>query len=84
MEWSLEWCDELTGFIVACTLVLPSKHISDLSFQSVLKKFPKREFAAAVDRAQITQCEEKLGIKLDDFVTLSLTAMQSIADEIGL
>jgi len=91
MEWSLECCDELTGFIVACTLVLPSKHLSDLSVQSVLKKFgPKnlpagrQGFCRAVDRSQISQCKEKLGIKLEDFVQIALSAMQSIAPEIGL
>lgn len=84
MEWALECCDELTGFIVACSLVLPSKKISDLTVESILKKFPKKEFARAVDRSQITQCEEKLGIKLPDFVQIALTAMQGIASEIGL
>lgn len=84
MEWALECCDELTGFIVACTLVLPSKKIADLSVESVLKKFPKKEFAKAVDRSQIGLCEEKLGIKLPDFVQISLSAMQSISSQIGL
>ncbi|MDP1743202.1 MAG: phosphohydrolase [Candidatus Amesbacteria bacterium] len=84
MEWSLECCDELTGFIVACTLVLPSRKIVDLSVESVLKKFPKKEFAKAVNRSQIAQCEEKLGIKPPDFVSIALSAMQSIASEIGL
>ena len=84
MEWALECCDELTGFIVACTLVLPSRKIADLSVESVVKKFPKKEFAKAVNRSQIAQCEEKLGIKLADFVGMALTAMQAIADQIGL
>ncbi len=84
MEWALECCDELTGFIVACTLVLPSKKIADLSVESVLKKFPKKEFAKAVDRSQIGLCEEKLGIKLPDFVGIALSAMQSISSQIGL
>lgn len=84
MEWALECCDELTGFIVACSLVLPSKKISDLTVESILKKFPKKEFARAVDRSQIAQCEEKLGIKLPDFVQIALTAMQNIANQIGL
>ncbi len=84
MEWSLECCDELTGFIVACTLVLPSKKIADLSVESVVKKFPKKEFAKAVNRSQIAQCEEKLGIKLNDFVGIALSAMQGIANDIGL
>ena len=84
MEWALECCDELTGFIVACTLVLPSKKIADLSVESILKKFPKKEFAKAVDRSQIGLCEEKLGIPLPEFVGIALTSMQSIAGAIGL
>jgi predicted hydrolase (HD superfamily) len=84
MEWSLECCDELTGFIVACTLVSPSRKISDLSVESILKKFPQKAFAAAVDRSQISQCEAKLGIKLDEFVSLALKSMQKISLELGL
>ncbi len=84
MEWALECCDELTGFIVACSLVLPSQKIADLSVESILKKFPKREFAKPVDRTQIAQCEEKLGIPLPEFVQITLSAMQHIAPEIGL
>ncbi|MEK7091225.1 MAG: phosphohydrolase [Patescibacteria group bacterium] len=84
MQWSLFCCDELTGLIVASALVLPSKHLSDLSVQSVLKKFPQKAFAAGVKREDIQQCEEHLGIKLEDFVSLALSAMQSIAPEVGL
>ena len=84
MQWSLFCCDELTGLIVACALVLPSKHLSDLSVLSVLKKFSQKSFAAGVKREDIQQCEEHLGIKLEDFVSLALSAMQSIAPKIGL
>lgn len=84
MEWSLECCDELTGFIVACTLVTPSKKITGLSTESVLKKLPKKDFAAAVDRSQISQCDEKLGIKLEDFVSIALHSMKSISSDFGL
>ncbi len=84
MQWALFCCDELTGLIVACALVLPSKHLSDLSVSSVLKKFPQKSFAAGVKREDIQQCEEYLGIKLEDFISLALSAMQSIAPEIGL
>lgn len=84
LEWSLYCCDELTGLIVACALVLPSKHLSDLSVQSVLKKFSQKSFAAGVHREQIAKCEEKLGIKLEEFIKISLEAMQQIAPQIGL
>lgn len=84
MQWALFCCDELTGLIVACALVLPSKRLSDLSVQSVLKKFPQKSFAAGAKREDIIQCEKNLGIKLEDFVRISLSAMQSIAPQIGL
>lgn len=84
LEWSLYCCDELTGFIVAVALILPSKRLADVTVGSVIKKFSQKAFAAAVDRSQIARCEEKLGIKLEDFVTISLTAMQSIAPDLGL
>ncbi|KKU69595.1 MAG: hypothetical protein UX99_C0015G0008 [Candidatus Amesbacteria bacterium GW2011_GWB1_47_26] len=84
MQWALYCCDELTGLIVASALVLPSKHLSDLSVQSVLKKFPQKSFAAGVKREDIQMCEEKLGINLKDFVGIALSAMQQIASEVGL
>ncbi len=84
MEWALECCDELTGFIVAVTLVQPSRKIADISVDSILKKFPSKGFAAAVNRDQISQCDEKLGIPLAEFVEICLKSMQSIASEIGL
>lgn len=84
MEWALECCDELTGFIVACALVLPSKKLADVTVQSVLKKFPQKSFAAAVNRSQISQCENKLDIKLEDFIKISLESMQQIAPDLGL
>lgn len=84
LEWSLYCCDELTGLIVAVTLVQPTRKLADVTVESVMKKWPQKSFAAGVDRDQVGKCEEKLGIKLGDFVALSLTAMQSIAAEIGL
>lgn len=84
MEWSLECCDELTGFIVSVALVRPDKKLASVEVESVLKKWKAKEFAAAVDRSQIEQCEEKLGIKLNDFIELVLNSMKSIAPEIGL
>lgn len=84
MEWALYTCDELTGFIVARTLVLPTKKIADVTAESVLKKFPSKSFAAAVNRDQIRLCEEKLGIKLIDYVGIVLKSMQGIGSELGL
>lgn len=76
--------DELTGFIIAVTYVRPSKKIADVEVSSVKKKLKDKGFAAQVDRTQINRCEELLGISLDEFIGISLEAMKSIADELGL
>lgn len=84
MEWALETVDELTGFIVAVALVRPDKKLGSVSVESVLKKWKTKEFAKAVDRAQIAQCEEKLGIPLNEFIQITLAAMQDHHEELGL
>lgn len=81
---SLYCCDELTGFIIAVTYVRPSKKIADVEVSSVKKKLKDKSFAAQVDREQIKKCEELLNIPLDEFIEIVLTAMKSIALEIGL
>ena len=84
LEWSLYCCDELTGFIVACALVMPDKKLSSVKVDSVLKKMKDKAFAAAVKREQIALCQEKLGIPLEEFVKIALEAMQGISGELGL
>ncbi len=83
-EWSLYCCDELTGLIVATTLIMPSKKLADVTAESVVKKMNSKNFAAAVDREGIRMCEEKLGIPLLEFVSIVLKGMQSGATELGL
>lgn len=84
LEWALYTCDELSGFIIACALVRPDKKLSSVTVESILKKWPQKAFAAGVHREQIELCEEKLGIKLPDYIQICLTALQGIAPELGL
>ncbi len=84
MEWALETCDELTGFIIAVALVRPERKLETVSVESILKKWKTKEFARAVDRSQIEQCEVRLGITLDEFIQITLTAMKNIHNELGL
>lgn len=83
MEWSLYCCDELTGLIVAVALVKGGK-LSDVSVNSVMKKWRSKSFAAGASRDQIALCEQKLNFKLEEFIQLCLTAMQNIAADLGL
>ena len=84
MEWSLYCCDELTGLIVAVTLVRPEKDISSVSVDNILGKWGSKSFAAGVNRKQIEMCETKLDIKLPAFIGITLKAMQKIQPELGL
>lgn len=83
-EWSLYCCDELTGFIVAVTLTRPDKKLSSVKLESIKKKWKEKSFAKGVEREQIELCEEKLEIKLDEFIMIALEAMQGIHEELGL
>ena len=84
MDWTIFCGDSLTGLIVAATLVLPSKKITDLTIESVLKRFKEKSFARGTRREDILKCEEKLGLKLPEFVQISLSAMQKIHSDLGL
>lgn len=84
MEWSLYCCDELTGLIIAVALVRPEKKLSVVTVDNVLSKWKKLDFAKGVNRDQIGLCEEKLGIKLPDFIEIVLKSMQNISSDLGL
>jgi predicted hydrolase (HD superfamily) len=76
--------DELTGFIIAVTLVRPSKKLFDVEVKSVTKKLKDKGFAAQVSREQIKKCEELLGIPMDEMIQITLDAMKGVAQELGL
>ena len=84
LEWSLYCSDELSGLIIACALVRPSKKLAEVSLESIQKKWRQPAFAAGVNRAQTELCEAKLGIKLDEFIGICLKALQSINGDLGL
>jgi putative nucleotidyltransferase with HDIG domain len=76
--------DELTGLLVAVTLVRPSKDIRDVRMKSVRKKWKDRAFAAAIDRQEVADAAGLLGVDQWEHVAIVLEAMQGIAGEIGL
>ncbi|MGD8998572.1 MAG: HD domain-containing protein [Anaerolineae bacterium] len=84
MAQALHAVDELTGLIVAVALVRPTKDIRDVKVKSVRKKWKDRAFAAAIDREQIEQAAQDLGVDLWDHVARVLGAMQDVAGDIAL
>ena len=76
--------DELCGFLVACALVRPSKSLDDLEVSSVKKKLKDKAFARTVNRDDIRQGVEELGVELDEHIRFVIEALKPIQDKIGL
>lgn len=75
--------ETVTGLITATALVYPDRKLASVKSSSVVKRMKDKRFAASVDRSIILECET-LGIELGDFVELSLSAMRSVAGDLGL
>lgn len=84
MDWAIYCCDQLTGLIVAATLVHPDKKLASVTPEFVINRMKKKDFAKGANRQAIYLCEEKLGIPLEQFVEITLKAMQKIHKELGL
>jgi uncharacterized protein len=84
MDWSIFCVDSLTGLIVATTLVLPEKKLSQVTVERVLNRFKEKAFARGTRRDEIGMCEDKLNIPIDKFVGISLKAMQKVSSDLGL
>ena len=84
MDKALFAVDELTGLVTACALVRPSKSLHDLTAKSVKGKWKDRAFAAGVNRADIEQGAQELGMDLTEHITLVIGAMREVAPVLGL
>lgn len=75
--------ETITGLIVATTLVYPDKKLVGVKPKSVVKRMKEKAFASSVNRDNIMECE-KIGVPINEFVELSINAMLTISDRIGL
>lgn len=83
MSQAIVQADAVAGFLVACALVRPEKS-SGMKVSSVKRKLKEKSFAPGVDRPEILAAEDKIGLPLDEFLTLSIQGLQSVAVEAGL
>jgi putative nucleotidyltransferase with HDIG domain len=84
LEKTLFACDELAGFITAVTYVRPSKSIEEVEIKSVLKKMKDKAFARAVNRDDIKNGSEGIGISLEEHIQFCINAMKNKRDILGL
>ena len=83
MEKALIASDAVSGLIIACALVMPSKKLEEVKVETVKKKFKQKDFARRVSRERILFCEE-IGIPREKFFELALNALKEISGELGL
>ncbi len=83
MDRALYAADPTTGFIVAAALVRPEKKLDVVVVASLKKRWKEKAFARGASRDQMATCEE-FGLDRDEFLALSLSAMQARAGELGL
>lgn len=75
--------ETITGLIMATALVYPDKKLASVKTKSITKRMKEKAFAASVKRENILECE-LIGIPINDFAEMALTAMQKISDELGM
>jgi putative nucleotidyltransferase with HDIG domain len=84
LEHTLFACDELAGFLTACTYVRPSKSILDLEVDSVKKRMKDKAFARGVSRDDVRKGAEELGVPLEEHIAFCIAAMRENADALSL
>jgi putative nucleotidyltransferase with HDIG domain len=83
MSKAVVHADAIAGLLVAAALVRPERS-AGMKVSSVKKKLKEKAFAPGVNREEITDVEERLGLSLDEFIALGIEGLQEVAPEIEL
>src|SRR5580658_7521670 len=84
LQKTLFACDELAGFITAISYVRPNRSVFEVDVASVKKKMKDKAFARSVNRQDIVEGAQELGVPLDEHIEFCVKAMQARAEELGL
>lgn len=83
LDWALFSIDPATGLVVAAALMHPSRSLAGLDVGFLMKRFKEKRFAAGARRESIAACSN-IGLSLEEFLGLILSAMQGISNDLGL
>jgi uncharacterized protein len=83
MSKAVVHADAIAGLLVAAALVRPERS-AGMKVSSVRKKLKERSFAPGVNRDEVYDAEEVLGLPLEEFIAVAITGAQQVAPEIGL
>jgi len=83
MEKALIAADAVSGLVVACALVMPSKKLADVKPETVVRRLKEKDFARNCRREHMLYCEQ-LDLQWPEFAELALKALQKISKELEL
>jgi putative nucleotidyltransferase with HDIG domain len=84
LDKTLFACDELAGFLTACSLVKPTKSIFAVEAESVVRKMKDKAFARGVSRDDVRKGAEEMGVPLPEHISFCIEAMRDVAEQLGL
>jgi putative nucleotidyltransferase with HDIG domain len=84
LDRALFACDEMAGFLTACSLVKPGKTIFEVEADSVKRKMKDKAFARGVNREDLVRGAQELGVALEDHIATCIAAMRDVAPFLGL
>jgi len=83
MDWTIFSVDPLTGLIIAATLMHPEKKLKAIGLEFVKRRCKEKGFARGARREDIEQCRN-IPLEIDEFIAISIAAMQGIDKDLGL
>ena len=78
-------CDEMSGFVIAVTLVRPNRSLDEVDVRTrSTKKMKDKGFARQVPRDQLTKGAEELGVPFDEHVANVIEGLKTVRGDLGL
>jgi putative nucleotidyltransferase with HDIG domain len=84
MAKALFACDELVGFLFACAYVQPDRRMASVKPESAKKKLKDKSFARGVNREEVVQGAQELGVDLLEHIAFVKEALFGRAEALGL